>query len=114
MAASTKAPTTTKGARVSISLARFELQHQGALAVKIGPHPGMLGLKQFAHRPDRHYLAVSKGRHAVANGVEAGEVMGDHEHRQPQRFLQRLDQHVEIARGYRVEPRSRFDVLIKT
>src|SRR6266436_8130700 len=78
MAASTKAPTTTKGARVSI-LTRLWLQHLGALAVKIGPHPGMLGLKQLAHRSDGDDLAVRQGRDAIADGIEAGEVMGDHE-----------------------------------
>src|SRR6185503_19496350 len=108
MAASTKAPTTTNGARVSISLARFRLQHLGTLAMKIGPYPGMLGLKQFAHRSDGDDLAVGQRSDAVADGIEAGEVMGDHEHREPQRLLQCLDQGVEIAGGNRIQPRSRL------
>ena len=97
------------------SLARFGLQHLGALAVEIGPHPGMLGLKQFAHRSDGDDLAVRERRDAIADGVQAGEVVGDHEHRQPERLLQCLDQGVEIAgrdrdrapRSARRETRSR-------
>ena len=61
--------------------ARFRLQHLGALAVKIGPHPGMLGSKQFAHRSDRDDLAVRERGDAVADGIQAGEIVGDHEHR---------------------------------
>ena len=34
--------------------------------------------------------------------------MGDHEHGQPQRLLQRLDQRVEIAGGDRIEARGRL------
>ena len=71
--------------------------------MKIGPHPGMLGLKQVAHRSDGDDLAVGQRRDAIADGIQAGEVMGDHEHRQPQRFLQCLDQGVEIACGDRIE-----------
>ena len=52
--------------------ARFGLQHLGTFAVKIGPHPGMLGLKQFAHRSDGDDLAVRKCCDAVADGIQAG------------------------------------------
>ena len=76
--------------------------------MKIGPHPGMLGLKQFAHRSDRDDLAVRECCDAVADGIQAGEIMGDHEHRQPQRFLQCLDQDIEIARRDRVQTRCRL------
>lgn len=44
---------------------RFWLQHLRALAVKIGPHPRMLGLKKFAHRSDGDDLAIRQRRHAV-------------------------------------------------
>src|SRR5487761_2284444 len=108
MVASTKAPTTTKGARVSISLARFGLQHLGALAVKIGPHPGMLGLKKFMHRSDGDDLAVGQRRNAITLGIHAGEIMGHHEHRQAQRSLQGLDQRVEIAGSDRIKARGRL------
>src|SRR5258708_23416365 len=98
----------TKGARVSISSARFGLQHLGTLAVEIGPYPGMLGLKQFAHRSDGDDLAVRQRRDAVADGIQAGEVMGDHEHRQPQCFLQCLDQDIEFARRNGIQTRGRL------
>jgi len=65
-------------------------------------------LQQFTHRPDRDDLAVGQRRHAVADRIEAGEVVGDHEHGQSQRLLQRLDQGVEIAGGDRIEPRGRL------
>src|SRR5438445_365952 len=45
----------------------------------------MLGLKQVAHRSDGDDLAVRQRRDAITDGVEAGKVVGDHEHRQPQR-----------------------------
>ena len=66
--------------------------------MKIGPHPGMRRLKQFAHRSDGDDLAVRQCRDAVADGIQAGEIVRDHEHRQSQCFLQCLDQHIEIAR----------------
>src|ERR1700730_17818522 len=103
IAASTKAPTTRKGARVSIFLARLWLQHLGALAVEIGPYPGMLGLTQLAPRSDGGALSVRQRRDAIADGIEARKVMGDHEYGQPQRFLQGLDQGVEIAGRDRIE-----------
>jgi hypothetical protein len=68
----------------------------------------MLGLKQFAHRSDGDDLAVGQRCDAVADGIEAGEVMGDHEDRQAQRLLQCLDQGVEIAGGDRIQPRGRL------
>src|SRR3974377_2561038 len=108
MSASTKAATMTKGARVSISSARFGLQHLRALAVEIGPHPWMAGLKKFMHGPDRDDLAIRQRRNAVANGVEAGEIMGHHEYRHPQRFLQGPDQRIEIARRDRGQSRGRL------
>ena len=59
-------------------LARLRLQHLGALAVKIGPDPGVLGVKQFAHRSDGHDLAISQRRDAVADGIEACQIMRHH------------------------------------
>jgi len=63
-------------------------------------------LKQLAHRSDGDDLAVRQCRDAVADGIQAGEVVGDHEHRQPQSFLQCLDQRIEIARRNRVQARG--------
>ena len=68
----------------------------------------MLGLQQFAHRADGDDLAVGQRRDAVADGIEARKIMGDHEHRQPQRLLQGLDQRVEIAGGDRIQTRGRL------
>ena len=62
----------------------------------------MFGSKQLAHRPDGDDLAVGERGNPVADGIEAGEIMGDHEHREPQGLLQGLYQGVEIAGGDRI------------
>jgi hypothetical protein len=68
----------------------------------------MIALKQVAHRPDRDNLAVGQRGDAIADRVETGEIMGDHEHGQTERLLQRLDQRIEIAGRDRVQPRGRL------
>ncbi len=45
---------------------------------------------------------------AVADGVEAVEVVGDHEDGEPERLLQRADEIVEIAGRDRIEPGGRL------
>src|ERR1700730_17431364 len=58
-----------------LSSIRFWLQHQGALAMKIGLDPRVLRTKQLGHRPDGNDLAVGQCRDAIANGVQAGEIV---------------------------------------
>ena len=58
--------------------------------------------------PDRHHLAVGQRGDAVADRVQAVEVVGDHEHGEPERLLQRPDQRVEVAGGDRIEARGRL------
>src|ERR1700730_12363827 len=108
IAARTKAPTMIKGARVSMISTRFWLQHQGALSVKVRLDPWMIGMKQFAHRTDRNDLAVGQCCNAIANRVQAGQVMGHHEDGQPKGLLQCPDQIVEVARCEGIKPGGRF------
>src|ERR1700730_15242636 len=108
IAARTKAPTLIKGARVSIVSTRFWLQHQGALAMEVRLDPWVIGTKQLAHRPDRNEFAGSERRDAVANGIQAGKIMGDHEDCQSEGFLQRFDQIVEVPRRDGIQSRRRL------
>ena len=70
--------------------------------------PWMFGTKQFAHRTDRNDFAVGERCNAIANSIQAGKVMGDHEDRQPERLLQRSDQIIEVAGRDRVQPGCRL------
>ena len=53
-------------------------------------------------------LAVGEHCDAVANGVEAVEIVGDHQHREAERLLQCLDQRIEFARCDGIQPRCRL------
>jgi hypothetical protein len=68
----------------------------------------MLGLQQFAHRTDRHDLAVRECGDAVADRGEARKVMGNHEHGEAEGLLQRPDQRVEIAGSNWIEAGCRL------
>src|ERR1700738_5452495 len=94
-----------KGARVSIVSTRLWLQHQGALAMEVRLDPWVIGMEQLAHRTDRNDFAVSERGDAVADGIQAGKIMGDHEDGQSECFLECLDQIVEVARRYGIQPR---------
>ena len=54
-----------------------------------------------------HHPAVGDHRYPVADRIQRVQVVGDQEHGQPQRFLQRLDQAVERGAD-RVEPGGGF------
>src|SRR3984885_6482474 len=108
IAASTKVPTMIKGARVSIVSARFWLQHQGAFAVEVGLDPGVIGTKQLSHYADRNDFAVGECRDPITNRVQTGKVVGHHKDGQSERFLQRPDQVVKVARRNGIEPRCRL------
>ncbi|MEA2909378.1 MAG: hypothetical protein QOJ15_1459 [Bradyrhizobium sp.] len=41
--------------------------------------PWVIGTEQLAHRADCNDFAVSERGDAVANGIQAGEIVGDHE-----------------------------------
>jgi len=49
-------------------LTRLWLQHLGTLAMKIGPAPGVLGLKQLAHRSPMATICRRQRRNAIADG----------------------------------------------
>ena len=68
----------------------------------------MLRGEHHRHRPVSHDLAICQYRDAVAYGVKAIEVMGDHENRQSQGLLQSPDQDVELPGRDRVKPGGRF------
>src|SRR3954470_13798032 len=95
IAARTKAPTMTKGARVSMVDILFlssQMKHLCPGAVEIGSHPGMFRCQDRRQRPDGGDLAVGKGCDPVADGGERVEVMRDHEDREAECSLQRPDQ----------------------
>src|SRR5260370_6180340 len=110
MAARTKARTMIKGARVSMSLTLilFWLQHLEALAVEIGFDPRMLGTKQIVHCTNGDDFALAERGDAIANNIQTGEIVRDHEYRQPKRLVQLLDNGVEVARGDRVQTSRRL------
>src|SRR3546814_11829644 len=66
-------------------------------SVEILVDPRMVEVLDFGQRADRHHLPVREYRHAVADSVQGVEVVGDEEHGQTQRLLQRADQ--EIGRA---------------
>ena len=79
-----------------------------APTAEIGSDPRMLGGSDRLHRSLSHDLAVGQRRNAVAGGIQAVEVVGDHEYGDAERMLQRADEHVEGARRDRVEARGRL------
>src|SRR5665213_667102 len=70
-----------------LSSIRLWLHHQGALAMKVGPPPRVIRTKQLGHRPNGNNLAVGQCGDAIADGVQAGEIVRDHEDRQPERVM---------------------------
>ena len=58
--------------------------------------------------PDRDHPPLPQHRDAVADRVEAVEIVGDHEDGEAERVLQGGDQIVELARADRVEARGRL------
>ncbi len=68
----------------------------------------MVGALQLWNGRAGHHLVVGDDRHPVAQGVEAVEVVGDHEHRQVKAFRESLDQGVELLGPDRVEPGGRL------
>ncbi len=85
------------------------MKHLRARAVEIGPHPGMLGLQHGSRiGPSRGDLAVGQRATRSQTVVSAGEIVGDHEHGEAKRPLQRPDQRVEFAGGDRIEAGGRL------
>jgi hypothetical protein len=76
--------------------------------VEIGFDPRMLGTKQIVHWTNGDDFALAERGDAVANNVQAGEIVRDHEYRQPKRLVQRLDKGIEVARGDRVQTGRRL------
>jgi len=76
--------------------------------MEVGLHPWMIATEQFAHGADGHDFTVSECCDTVANRIQAGEIMGDHEDRQPKRRLQCLDEFIELARRDGIETGCRF------
>ena len=60
------------------------------------------------HRSFSHHLAVGKRRDAVADGIEAVEIVGDHEDGEAKGLLQSSDQRVEVLSRDRVKAGSRL------
>ena len=56
------------------------------------------------YRADGNHLTLGERGDAVANRIQALQVMRDHEHGETQRLLQGADQLIEIAGGDRVQP----------
>jgi len=82
-----------------------------AIAMKVGFHPGVLGSEKFLNWADRGHLAVGESRDSITNGMQAVEVMGNHEDSQAERSLQGGYQHVELAFGdmpFELTPQARY------
>ena len=78
------------------------------LTAEISLHPRMFASE---HRFDRAFgddLAVGERRDAVADIVQAVEIVRHHEDGKPQGLLQGPDQGIEIAGGDRIEARGRL------
>jgi hypothetical protein len=63
----------------------------------------MFGREHRLDRAGRDHAPFGKDRDAVADRVQAVEVVGHHEHAQAQGLLQRADEFVEIGGADRVE-----------
>src|SRR6476620_3973210 len=74
-----------------------------AIAMKVRFHPGVLGSEKVLNWADRSHLAVGESGDPITDGVQAVKVMGNHEDSQTEGLLQRGYQHVEFARGDRIE-----------
>src|SRR6202030_1330406 len=70
--------------------------------------PGMLGREHRRHRARGYYLAVCERRDAIADRIQAIQVMRYHENGQAQSLLKGADQVVEIRGPDRVEARGRL------
>ena len=76
--------------------------------MEIGAQPGVIGGQHLLDVTGGDDLAVGERGDAVADGIEAVEVVGDHEHRQAERLLQRRDELVEFGRADRIEAGGRL------
>src|ERR1700690_3210516 len=79
-----------------------------ALAVKIGLDPRIFGTQQLRDGSDRDHPPLPQYGDAIADGVEAVEIVGDHENGEAKRVLQGGDEIVELARPDRVEAGGRL------
>jgi hypothetical protein len=79
-----------------------------AFAAEVGFEPRMLGREHGLDRAGGDHAALRQHGDAIADRVQAVEVMGDHEHAQSQRALQRADQFVELGGADRIEAGRRF------
>ena len=65
-------------------------------------------MKHLVHRSDGDDLTGCQRRDAIADGVQAVEVVRHHEHCQAERLLQCLDQRIEFGGSDRVKARRRL------
>src|SRR3984957_9582315 len=79
-----------------------------AFAAEVRFQPGMLGCEHGFDRTGSDDAAFGQHRDAVANRVQAVEIVGHHEDAQAQRALQGADQCVELGGADRIEARSRL------
>ena len=78
-------------------------ENDGKPTLEIGLHPRVVRLQHRRNRTHGRYLAVGQDCDAVADAVQALEVVGDHEDGEPQRLLQRSDQAFELASRDRIK-----------
>ena len=76
--------------------------------MKVRLDPWVIGMKQFAHRADRNDFAVGKRGDAIANGIQAGEIVCHHEDGQSECLLECPDQIIEVPRRDWVQSRCRL------
>src|SRR5690349_10301977 len=75
---------------------------------EVALHPGMVEVEHILKRALDENAVVGKHGNAVGNGVQAVEVMSDHEHGDSERVLERVDQFVELGGADRVEAGGRL------
>src|SRR6187551_1362689 len=74
------------GFPVALRACESDLCGPPARAVEVFLNPRMIALEQLGNRPHRVDLLVRQHRHPVADRVQRVEVVGDQEHRQPERL----------------------------
>ena len=79
-----------------------------ARAMKVFVNPGVFGRRHPVDGVRNQHALLRQHGDAVGDCIKRVEVMGDHEHAQPQGVAQGQNQLIEGAGAYRIEPGSGF------
>ena len=79
-----------------------------SLASKVGSQPGIIAVERGVDRTRGQDPTTPDGDDPIANGMQAVQVMCNHENPRPQRLAESPDQFVELSSADRIEARGRL------